>query len=149
MFRRRSTDAQAQLAAIGRSHAVIEFDLDGTIITANKNFLDVLGYRLEEIKGKHHSMFVPADYRESVEYRDFWSTLNRGEFQAAEFKRVGKGGREVWIEASYDPILGADGKPVKVVKLATDITFKKLHSLADTSKIAAIGRAQAAIEFKL
>jgi methyl-accepting chemotaxis protein len=151
MFSRKSAqgDAQALLAALGRSHAVIEFDLDGTIITANKNFLDVLGYRLEEIKGKHHSMFVPADYRESVEYRDFWSTLNRGEFQAAEFKRVGKGGREVWIEASYDPILGADGKPVKVVKLATDITSKKLHSLADTSKIAAIGRAQAAIEFKL
>ncbi|WP_163220393.1 PAS domain S-box protein, partial [Citrobacter freundii] len=76
--------------------AVIEFNMDGTIITANKNFLDALGYSLEEIKGKHHSMFVPAGQRESAEYQAFWTALNRGEFQAAEFKRIAKGGREVW-----------------------------------------------------
>ncbi len=151
MFSRKSAqgDAQALLAALGRSHAVIEFGLDGTIITANKNFLDVLGYRLEEIRGKHHSMFVTPEQRDSVEYREFWAALNRGEFQAAEFKRVGKGGRVVWIEASYDPILEANGKPIKIVKFATDITQKKISGLADTSKIAAIGRAQATIEFKL
>jgi methyl-accepting chemotaxis protein len=151
MFSRKSGqgDAQALLAALGRSHAVIEFGLDGTIVTANKNFLDVLGYRLEEIQGKHHAMFVTPEQRDSVEYRDFWAALNRGEFQAAEFKRVGKGGREIWIEASYDPVLDANGKPVKVVKFATDVTQKKMRGLADTSKIAAIGRAQATIEFKL
>jgi methyl-accepting chemotaxis protein len=151
MFSRKSTqgDAQAQLAALGRSHAVIEFGLDGTIITANQNFLDVVGYRLEEIRGKHHSMFVTPEQRASVEYRDFWTALNRGEFQAAEFKRVGKGGREVWIEASYDPVLDTNGKPTKIVKFATDITQKKIGGLADKSKIAAIGRAQATIEFRL
>ena len=142
-------DAQAQLASINRSQAVIEFKTDGTIVTANQNFLDTLGYRLDEIQGKHHSMFVPADQRDSAEYRAFWTALNRGEFQAAEFKRIAKGGREVWIEASYNPVLNSDGKPVKVIKLATDITQKKLGSMAASSKISAIDRAQAVIEFKL
>jgi methyl-accepting chemotaxis protein len=150
MFRRKSSDdTQAQVAAIDRSQAVIEFGMDGTIITANQNFLDALGYRLEEIKGKHHSMFVPADQRDSAEYRAFWAALNRGEFQAAEFKRIAKGGREVWIEASYNPILNSANKPVKVVKLATEITRKKIRGLADAGKITAIDRAQAVIEFNL
>ena len=150
MFGRKfSGDAQDQLAAIGRSQAVIEFTMDGTILGANKNFLNALGYGLEEIKGKHHSMFVPADQRDSAEYRAFWAALNRGEFQAAEFKRVAKGGREIWIEASYNPILDAEGKPVKVVKFATDVTQKKIRGMADASKIAAINRAQAVIEFNL
>jgi methyl-accepting chemotaxis protein len=150
MFGRKfSGDAQAQLAAIGRSQAVIEFAMDGTILSANKNFLNALGYGLEEIKGKHHSMFVPADQRDSAEYRAFWAALNRGEFQAAEFKRIAKGGREIWIEASYNPIIDADGKPVKVVKFATDITQKKFRGMADASKIAAVNRAQAVIEFNL
>ena len=82
MFRRSGSDAQAQLDAIGRSQAVIEFNMDGSIITANKAFLDALGYRLEEIKGKHHSMFVPADERDSADYRAFWAALNRGEYRA-------------------------------------------------------------------
>jgi len=150
MFGRKfSGDAQDQLAAISRSQAVIEFTMDGTILGANKNFLNALGYGLEEIKGKHHSMFVPADQRDSAEYRAFWAALNRGEFQAAEFKRVAKGGREIWIEASYNPILDAEGKPVKVVKFATDVTQKKIRGMADASKIAAINRAQAVIEFNL
>ncbi|CUT09278.1 Methylaccepting chemotaxis protein [Bradyrhizobium sp.] len=150
MFGRKSrVDAQAQIEAIGRSQAMIEFNLDGTIITANKNFLDALGYRLDEIQGKHHSMFVSADQRDGAEYKAFWGALNRGEYQAREFKRIAKGGREVWIEASYNPVLDGNGKTVMVAKIATDITAKKIRSMADASKIAAISRAQAVIEFKL
>ncbi|WP_375306301.1 PAS domain-containing methyl-accepting chemotaxis protein [Bradyrhizobium sp. A11] len=142
-------DAQARIDAIGRSQAMIEFNLDGTIVTANKNFLDALGYRLDEIQGKHHSMFVPADQRDSAEYKAFWAALNRGEYQAREFKRIAKDGREVWIEASYNPVLDGNGKTVMVAKIATDITAKKIRSMTDASKIAAIGRAQAVIEFRL
>ncbi|MBR0690872.1 PAS domain-containing methyl-accepting chemotaxis protein [Bradyrhizobium manausense] len=150
MFGRKSHgDAQARLDAIGRSQAMIEFNLDGTIVTANKNFLDALGYRLDEIQGKHHSMFVPADQRDTAEYKAFWAALKRGEYQAREFKRIAKDGREVWIEASYNPVLDGDGKAVMVAKIATDITEKKIRSMTDASKIAAIGRAQAVIEFKL
>jgi methyl-accepting chemotaxis protein len=150
MFGRKShSDAQARLDAIGRSQAMIEFNLDGSIITANKNFLDALGYRLDEIQGKHHSMFVPADQRDTAEYKAFWAALNRGEYQAREFKRIAKDGREVWIEASYNPVLDGNGKAVMVAKIATDITAKKIRSMTDASKIAAISRAQAVIEFKL
>ncbi|WP_128922791.1 MULTISPECIES: PAS domain-containing methyl-accepting chemotaxis protein [Bradyrhizobium] len=150
MFGRKSQiDAQARLDAIGRSQAMIEFNLDGTIITANKNFLDALGYQLDEIQGKHHSMFVPADQRDSADYKAFWAALNRGECQAREFKRIAKGGREVWIEASYNPVLDGNGKTVMVAKIATDITAKKMRSMTDASKIAAISRAQAVIEFRL
>ena len=150
MFGRKShNDAQARLDAIGRSQAMIEFNLDGTIVTANKNFLDALGYRLDEIQGKHHSMFVPADQRDTAEYKAFWAALNRGEYQAREFKRIAKGGREVWIEAAYNPVLDGNGKTVMVAKIATDITEKKIRSMTDASKIAAISRAQAVIEFKL
>lgn len=150
MFGRRSRpDAQARIDAIGRSQAMIEFNLDGTIITANKNFLDALGYRLDEIQGKHHSMFVPADQRDSAEYKAFWAALNRGEYQAREFKRIAKDGREVWIEASYNPVLDGNGKTVMVAKIATDITAKKIRGMTDASKIAAISRAQAVIEFRL
>ncbi|MBR1330817.1 methyl-accepting chemotaxis protein [Bradyrhizobium ottawaense] len=150
MFGRKSQiDAQARLDAIVRSQAMIEFNLDGTILTANKNFLDALGYRLDEIQGKHHSMFLPADQRDSAEYKAFWAALNRGECQAREFKRIAKGGREVWIEAAYNPVLDGNGKAVMVAKIATDITAKKMRSMTDASKIAAISRAQAVIEFKL
>ncbi|MEY9462248.1 MULTISPECIES: methyl-accepting chemotaxis protein [Bradyrhizobium] len=150
MFGRKSQiDAQARLDAIGRSQAMIEFNLDGTILTANKNFLDALGYRLDEIQGKHHSMFLPSDQRDSAEYKAFWAALNRGECQAREFKRIAKGGREVWIEAAYNPVLDGNGKTVMVAKIATDITAKKMRSMTDASKIAAISRAQAVIEFKL
>jgi methyl-accepting chemotaxis protein len=142
-------NALAQLAAIGESQAVIEFNMDGTIITANENFLKTLGYSLPEIEGKHHSMFVEESERASAAYREFWARLNRGEYQAAEYKRIGKGGKEVWIEASYNPIRDANGKPSKVVKFATDITEKKIRSMEDTGKIDAILRAQAVIEFKV
>ena len=150
MFGRKSReDAKAQIEALGRSQAMIEFNMDGTIVTANENFLRALGYTLEEIKGKHHAMFVPADERDSADYKEFWAALNRGEFRVAEFKRIAKGGREIWIEASYNAVLDSNGKPVKVVKMATDITAKKIRGLADASKISAISRAQAMIEFRL
>ncbi|EJN12983.1 PAS domain S-box [Bradyrhizobium sp. YR681] len=150
MFGRRANgDAKAMIEAVGRSQAMIEFAMDGTIVTANENFLKTLGYSIDEIRGKHHSMFVPADARDGAEYKAFWAALNRGEFQAAEFKRIAKGGHEIWIEASYNPVIGSDGIPVKVVKIATEITAKKLRGMADASKLAAINRAQAMIEFKL
>jgi methyl-accepting chemotaxis protein len=150
MFVRKSNgDAQAQLVALNRSQAVIEFNMDGSIVTANQNFLNALGYRLDEIQGKHHSMFVPAGQRDGSDYRAFWAALNRGEFQAGEYKRIAKGGREVWIEASYNPVLNASGKPVKVVKFAIDVTRSKLRGMTDASKIAASDRAQAVIEFNL
>ena len=142
-------NALAQAAAISKSQAVIEFNLDGTIITANQNFLSALGYSLEEIKGKHHSMFVEPAVRDSNDYREFWVRLNRGEFQAAQYKRIAKGGREVWIQASYNPILDAKGKPARVIKFATDITAQKIQGMEDAGKIAAISRAQAVIEFNM
>ena len=108
------SNAVAQAAAISKSQAVIEFEMDGTIITANQNFLDALGYRLEEIQGKHHSdVRRRRSCADSAEYRKFWADLNRGEFQAAEYKRVGKGGREVWIQASYNPILDRSRQAVQ------------------------------------
>jgi methyl-accepting chemotaxis protein len=116
------TELQGQIAAINRSQAVVEFDLNGTILTANENFLTVLGYRLEEIKGRPHSMFVDRDYRSSDEYRQFWDRLRRGEFDSGRYRRIAKGGREVWIQASYNPIFDTDGKAYKVVKYASDVT---------------------------
>jgi methyl-accepting chemotaxis protein len=117
-----NNDYAGQIAAIGKSQAVIEFKMDGTIVAANDNFLKTLGYSLDEIKGRHHSMFVDAAYGASAEYKQFWTRLNAGEYQADEFKRIGKGGKEVWIQASYNPILDLNGKPFKVVKYASDIT---------------------------
>ena len=113
---------EGQIEAIGKSQAVIEFEMDGTIVTANDHFCNAMGYSLDEIKGKHHSMFAEPEFASSAEYTAFWEALNRGEFQAAEYKRIGKGGNEVYIQASYNPILDLNGKPFKVVKYATDIT---------------------------
>ncbi len=117
-------DNKGKLDAISRSQAVIEFEMDGTIRDANDNFCNALGYTQKEIVGRHHSMFVEDSYRQSNDYRTFWDTLNRGEFQSAEFKRVRKDGSPIWIQASYNPIFDADGNPVKVVKFATDITMQ-------------------------
>lgn len=118
----RNADFEGQVAAINQSQAVIHFELDGTIIDANDNFLGALGYRLDEIKGQHHRMFVEPDYAASNEYGEFWDDLAAGQYKASEFKRLAKGGREVWIQASYNPILDASGRPFKVVKFATDRT---------------------------
>jgi methyl-accepting chemotaxis protein len=148
-LRRNSTSDKALVAAISRSQAVIEFGMDGTIIAANENFLKTLGYTLGEIQGKHHGMFVDPSERDSAAYRDFWAKLNRGEYQAAEYKRIGKGGKEVWIQATYNPVLDGSGKPFKVVKFATDITERKIKNMEDAGQIAAIGRAQAVIAFEM
>jgi methyl-accepting chemotaxis protein len=139
----------AQAAASSRAQAVIEFNLDGTVVTANENFLNALGYALGEIQGKHHSMFVEQAERDSAAYREFWAALNRGEFQAGEYKRIGKGGKDVWILASYNPVLDEKGKPFKVVKFATDVTAQKLKNADLAGQIEAIGKSQAVIEFKL
>src|ERR1700759_427925 len=142
-------DLQGQLAAIGKAQAVIEFQLDGTILTANDNFLNTVGYRLEEIKGHHHSMFVEAGYRSSDEYRRFWEKLGRGEYDSNQYKRIAKGGREVWIQASYNPIFNSAGKAYKVVKYAADITAQVLSTAESKGQLEAINRAQAVIEFTL
>ena len=138
-----------QLAAINRSQAVIEFDLGGRILDANENFLAVTGYALAEVKGQHHSMFMPPGEADSADYKRFWADLGRGEFCRGQFLRLGKGGREVWIQASYNPIKGAGGKPVSVIKYAFDVTEQK-NRLADLeSQHKAISKAQAVIEFDL
>jgi methyl-accepting chemotaxis protein len=149
MFGNDCSEMKAKLAALDKSQATIEFKMDGTIITANANFLNAMGYSLGEIQGKHHGMFVDPEYKNSADYREFWAKLNRGEFIAAQFKRIGKGGKEVWIEASYNPLLDSHGKPFKVVKYATDITAAKLRAADSEGQIAAIGKSQAVIEFNL
>lgn len=113
---------EGKVTAINRSQAVIEFDLDGKILDANDNFLSVMGYQLSEIVGKHHSMFVDPDYAKSLDYTEFWRELRRGNFSSQQFKRFAKGGKEIWIEGSYNPIFDANGVPYKVVKYAVDIT---------------------------
>jgi methyl-accepting chemotaxis protein len=148
-FLKSSSTDKALADAISRSQAVIEFGMDGTVITANDNFLKALGYSLGEIQGKHHSMFVDPSERDSASYRDFWAALRRGEYQASEYKRIGKGGREVWIQATYNPVLDGSGKPCRVVKFATDITARKIKSMEDAGQIAAISRAQAVIAFEM
>jgi methyl-accepting chemotaxis protein len=142
-------DASGKLAAIDRVMAVIEFTPDGTVLTANRNFLDTLGYAPEEIAGKHHSLFVDPAYAASSDYRQFWADLRAGRPNAAQFRRFGKGGKEVWIQASYNPIFGAGGKVTKVVKFATDITAEKARSADMEGQIAAIRKSQAVIEFSL
>lgn len=144
-----TSDQAAIVDAISRSQAMIEFQLDGTIVDANQNFLAVLGYTLDEIKGRHHSMFVEESYRNSLDYREFWAKLNRGEFQSAEYKRIGKGGKEVWIQASYNPISDLNGNPFKVIKYATDVTAQKLSSADAAGQLEAISKAQAVIEFRM
>jgi methyl-accepting chemotaxis protein len=144
-----SADFAGQLGAISKSQAVIEFSLDGKILTANDNFLQTLGYSLAEVKGQHHSIFVDPAHRSSTEYRLFWEKLGRGEHDANQYKRIGKGGKEVWIQASYNPIMDMNGKPFKVVKYATDITAAKLQAADFEGQLSAISKAQAVIEFSL
>ena len=145
----RFMDFAGQVEAINKSQAVISFEMDGTIITANDKFLNAMGYRLEEIEGKHHSIFMDPAERESDEYKEFWEALNRGDYQAAEFKRIGKDGREVWIQATYNPILDSDGKPFKVVKFATDVTRRKLRNADFAGQVEAINKSQAVISFEM
>ncbi|PHV33143.1 chemotaxis protein [Janthinobacterium sp. BJB312] len=142
-------DLQAINTALNRVQAVIEFELDGTILHANENFLRVVGYTLAEVQGKHHAIFCDPEYVKTDEYSNFWAKLGRGEFDQGEYKRRAKDGREVWINASYNPILDADGKPYKVIKFATDITALKKRNVEYEGKVSAIGKAQAVIEFDM
>ncbi|MFD2205565.1 methyl-accepting chemotaxis protein [Kiloniella antarctica] len=137
------------LFALDKSQAVIQFKPDGTIINANENFLSALGYRLDEIKGKHHSLFVGPEYAKTPEYQRFWKSLGQGKYQAAEYKRIGKEGNEVWIQASYNPIVNKAGKVTMVVKYATDITAETLQNADYRGQIDAVNKSQAVISFKL
>ena len=141
--------APARLSALYRSLAMIEFRMDGTIVSANRTFLKVMGYGRDEIVGRHHSMFVDPAERNSPEYHAFWQVLNRGEPSVAQFRRIAKDGRDVWLEASYNPIHGRGGKLIGVIKVATDITREKTHQAELLGKIDAISRSQAVIEFDL
>ena len=145
----RNADYLGQLAAINKAQAVIEFNLDGTIISANENFLNVLGYSLDEVRGQHHKMFVAPNYRSSLEYQQFWEKLGRGEYDAGQYKRITKSGKEVWIQASYNPIMDSNGQPFKVVKYATDITTEKIRNADYSGQLFAISKSQAVIEFNL
>ncbi len=140
---------EGKLSALDRAQAVIEFDLDGTILHANQNFLDTMGYELDEIVGQHHSMFAPEGYALTAQYKNFWKSLAEGVFDSGEYQRVGKGGREIWIQASYNPVLDNNGVPFRVVKYATDITARKLRNADFEGQLEAIGKSQAVIEFDL
>ncbi len=144
-----ASDLSAEISALGKSQAIIEFDVDGNILTANDNFLKAMGYRLDEIVGRHHAMFVEPTYGASAEYKQFWASLRRGEYQSAEFKRFNSRGEEVWIQASYNPICDDKGNVVKIVKYATDITEQKKKNADIAGKIDAINKALAVIEFDL
>lgn len=144
-----SKDDKSKLEALSRSQAVIEFKPDGTILDANENFLNALGYESKEIVGKHHEMFVSSDDRNSSAYRSFWGDLAKGEFKSGEFMRLTKAGAEVWIQASYNPLFDRSGKVYKVVKFASDITAQKQEAMETKGMIQAISRSQAVISFNL
>jgi len=146
-FFEKGADYKAIYEALSKSQGVIQFDPDGKILDANKTFCDLLGYESSEIVGRHHSIFVPPEYSQSPEYKEFWAKLRRGEFDQQEYKRIGKGGREVWIQASYNPILNSQGKVEKIIKIASDVTARKLRSSEAEAKFNAVSRSQAVIEF--
>lgn len=145
--KQKNADFEGQITAINKSQAVIEFDLEGNILNANENFLAAMGYSLSEIKGQHHSMFVDPSHKLSAEYAAFWQSLKAGEHSEGEYKRIAKGGKEIWIRASYNPIFDSTGKPFKVVKFATDVTQDKLKNAYFEGQINAIDKSQAVIEF--
>lgn len=145
----KNADFEGKIGAINRAQAVIEFDLDGRVLSANENFLDALGYSLDEVVGKHHRMFCEKDYAQSIEYKDFWENLGAGKFDNGEFRRITKNGDEIWINASYNPIFDAKGKICKFVKFASDITEAKLVAADNEGKMEALNRSRAVIEFDL
>jgi methyl-accepting chemotaxis protein len=145
----RNAEIKGKVTAIDRSQAMVEFDLQGNILAANRNFLDVLGYNSAEVVGKHHRIFCEPGYSATDEYADFWTRLGAGGYESGEYKRYGKGGREVWLQATYNPILDAEGRPMKVVKFASDVTATKLARAEISSKVDAVERTQAVIEFDL
>lgn len=142
-------ELQAIHSALNRAQAVIEFTLDGYITHANENFLDVMGYTLEELVGQHHSMFCEPSFEQSAAYVDFWADLASGKIERAEYKRIGKGGREVWINASYNPVLDIEGRVHKIVKFATDVTAEKARTAELAGLVDAMQKAQAVVEFDM
>lgn len=142
-------EMRAAYAALDRAQAIIEFGLDGIIHRANDNFLALTGYRADEIVGRHHAMFVEKEYAASSEYARFWEDLGTGKIERAEYKRLGKGGRELWINASYNPVVDADGRVTKVIKFATDITGQRVRNAEYVALAAAMHRAQAVVEFDM
>ena len=142
-------ELQAIHSALNRAQAVIEFTLDGYITHANENFLDVMGYTLEEVVGQHHSMFCEPSFEQSAAYVDFWADLASGKIERAEYKRIGKGGREVWINASYNPVLDIEGRVHKIVKFATDVTAEKARTAELAGLVDAMQKAQAVVEFDM
>jgi methyl-accepting chemotaxis protein len=147
--RLRKADRDGQLTAIHRVQAIIEFDLEGHVLIANQNFLDTFGYTLEEVIGQHHRMFVDADERNTAAYAHFWEKLSQGVYDAGRYKRIARDGREIWLQASYNPILDGNGDPLKVVKYATDITEQQRRNDDTSGQLAAISKVQAVIEFEL
>jgi methyl-accepting chemotaxis protein len=145
----RNADFESRVAAIDRAQAVVEFGLDGTVLDANTHFLDLMGYTLDEVRGRHHRTFVDPELAESTEYRAFWDRLGRGDYVSGEFRRIGKDGRQVWIQATYNPVFGLDGRPVKVVKFASDVTATTLRTSDFESRLTAIDRSMAVIVFDL
>jgi methyl-accepting chemotaxis protein len=140
---------EAIVSAIDKSLGIIELNMDGTIITANDNFLNILGYSLDEVQGKHHKMFCEKSYVNSSDYKDFWKKLNSGEFDEGEYMRIGKNGKAAYIRATYNPILDSKGKPEKVIKIALDVTAQKLENAEFEGKINAIDISQGTIEFNM
>ncbi|MPQ83209.1 PAS domain S-box protein [Pseudomonas sp. MAFF 730085] len=147
--RNRNAEWESKIAAIERSQALIEFTPDGYVLSANNKFLAAMGYTLEEVVGQHHRMFCDPEHASSHAYREFWEKLARGEYDSNEYKRLSKDGRDVWIQASYNPILDAQGNTYKIVKFATDVTATKLRTMEHEGKVNAINRAQGVIEFDL
>lgn len=145
----RHADIHGQFDALNKVMGVISFNMDGTIIDINDNFLEVVGYSREEVVGQHHRMFAEPELASSPAYAEFWAKLNRGEFDSGEYKRVGKGGREIWLQASYNPIFDINGKPFKVVKFATEITEVKLQQLNFEGQIDAINKSMGVISFNM
>jgi methyl-accepting chemotaxis protein len=145
----RDADFRGQIAAIGSSQAVIEFNLDGTVRDVNDNFTKITGYSRADVVGKHHSTFVDAAHASGTDYRSFWERLNRGESDFGTYKRIAKGGREIWLSASYNPIKDLSGKPFKVVKYASDVTEQMVRNADFAGQLQAIDKSQAVVEFDM
>ncbi|RYG97087.1 MAG: PAS domain S-box protein, partial [Alphaproteobacteria bacterium] len=144
-----SSNSDHVLKALDLSFAIIEFDVDGNILTANKNFCDLMGYSPAELVGQHHRIFLESDYATSKEYAVFWAKLRRGDFECSEFKRIAKSGAEIFIRGNYNPIKSGSGKVLKIIKFANDITQTKIRGIESGAKMDAVSRAQATIEFSV
>jgi len=145
----RNAEMEARMKAIERVQGVIEFDLHGHVVHANRVYLDLMGYDYEEVIGQHHSFFCDPSLTRTSAYQSFWRQLSAGEYHAGEFRRIARNGSPVWIQASYNPVFGPDGKPVKVIKFATDITAEKRRQADITARLEAINRVQGVAEFSL